>query len=117
MVGHARKGIGSHASRRVPLLSPRRSPRARERPLESVEGGALSKVRRAPGSKIKDYSSISIPPYCCEGNTMHFGPSCDGLRILRCLSLSGSTKNEIALKNVRQVDVVAKPFALQRIDW
>ena len=31
----------------VPFFPPRRSPRARERPLESVEGGALSKVRRA----------------------------------------------------------------------
>ena len=47
---------------------------------------------------------------------MHFGPSCDGLRIPRCLGLSVSKKNEIALKNVREVDVVDKPFASQSID-
>ena len=50
----------------------------------------------APGLKINDFSLISITPYCCEGNTMHFGPSCDGLRILCCLGLSVSKKNEIA---------------------
>ena len=53
----------------------------------------------APGSKIIDFSLMSITPSCCEGNTMHFGPSCDGLRILCCLGLSVSKKNEIASKN------------------
>ena len=70
----------------------------------------------APGSKIIDFSLMSISPYCCEGNTMHFGPSCNGLRNLCCLGLSVSKKNEIALKNVREVDVVDKPFASQSID-
>ena len=70
----------------------------------------------APGSKINDYSSISIPPYCCEGNTMHFGPSCDGLRILCCLGLSFSKKMRSHRKIIQKVDVVDKTFASQRID-
>ena len=38
VVGHAPKGIGSHASRRVPLFSPRRPPRARGRPPKACKG-------------------------------------------------------------------------------
>ena len=51
----------------------------------------------ARGPKIIDFSLISITPRQRGGKTMHLGPSCDGLSSLCRLTLSFSTKNEIAL--------------------
>ena len=64
-----------------------------------VVEGASRVHAGAPGSKINDFSLISITPCCCEGKTKPFGPSCDGLSILCSPSLSVPKKSEIALKN------------------